>query len=118
MIRAYWFIRDQPRNFEYVHKLEARLRLESLARNRRIWQVRMPDAGSYRSASFPLDRRPTGFESFAEEKAAGELNYDVPPIKEVCALDLVGEAFSELRERSDLKEQFERVSAVVNRLGY
>lgn len=36
MIRAYWFIRDQPENFDYVNRLEARLRLESLARNERV----------------------------------------------------------------------------------
>lgn len=119
MIRAYWFIRDQPRNFDYVHKLEARLRLESLARNERVGKFVCQTPVHIEALPFPLDGRPTGFEDLlAEEKAAGELNYDVPPIKDVCALDLVGEAFGELRERSDLKEQFERVSAVVNRLGY
>ena len=37
---------------------------------------------------------------------------------EVCALDMVGDAFNELKQRSELKDQFERVSGVVNRLGY
>jgi hypothetical protein len=99
--------------------LEARLRLESLARNERIGKFVCQTPVHIEALPFPLDGRPTGFEDLlAEEKAAGELNYDVPPIKDVCALDLVGEAFGELRKRADLKEQFERVSAVVNRLGY
>ncbi len=119
MIRAYWFIRDQPKNFDYVNRLEARLRLESLARNERIGKFVCQTPTHIEALPFPLDGRATGFEDLlAEEKAAGELKYDVPPIKEVCALDLVVDAYNELRQRADLKEQFERVSAVANRLGY
>ena len=119
MIRAYWFIRDQPRNFEYVHKLEGRLRLESLARNERIGKFVCQTPVHMEALPFPIDGRATGFEDLlAEEKAAGELNYDVPAIKDVCALDLVSDASNELRQRPELKEQFERVSALVNRLGY
>jgi NMT1/THI5 like len=119
MIRAYWFIRDQPRNFDYVNRLEARLRLESLARNERIGKFVCQTPVHIEALPFPLDGRATGFEDLlAEEKAAGELKYDVPPIKEVCALDLVADAYNELRQRFDLKEQFERVSAVASRLGY
>jgi ABC-type nitrate/sulfonate/bicarbonate transport system substrate-binding protein len=119
MIRAYWFIRDQPKNFDYVNRLEARLRLESLARNERIGKFVCQTPVHIEALPFPLDGRATGFEDLlAEEKAAGELKYDVPPIKEVCALDLVADAYNELRQRSDLKEQFERVSAVASRLGY
>jgi len=119
MIRAYWFIRDQPKNFDYVHRLEARLRLESLAQNERVGKFVCQTPVHIEALPFPLDGRATGFEDLlAEEKAAGELNYDVPAIKDVCAFDLVSVAFNELKQRSELKEQFERVSALVNRLGY
>jgi ABC-type nitrate/sulfonate/bicarbonate transport system substrate-binding protein len=119
MIRAYWFIRDQPRNFEYVNKLEARLRLESLARNERIGKFVCQTPVHIEALPFPLDGRPTGFEDLlAEEKKAGQLEYDVPPIQDVCALDLVAEAFDEIRGRGDVKDQLERVSSVVDRLGY
>jgi ABC-type nitrate/sulfonate/bicarbonate transport system substrate-binding protein len=119
MIRAYWFIRDQPRNFEYVNKLEARLRLESPARNERIGKFVCQTPVHIEALPFPLDGRPTGFEDLlAEEKAAGQLEYDVPPIQDVCALDSVAEAFDEIRGRADLKDQFQRVSSVVDRLGY
>ena len=49
---------------------------------------------------FPIDGRATGFEDMlAEEEKLGELNYDVPPIKDVCAQDLVAQAYKELMER-------------------
>jgi hypothetical protein len=53
-----------------------------------------------------------------EEREAGQLNYEVPPIREVCALDLVREAFRELTAREELKPEFERAQAVMQRFGY
>jgi hypothetical protein len=53
-----------------------------------------------------------------EEERLGELNYEVPPIKEVAAQDLVDEAFKELRGRKELAEEYERVSQVEKRWGY
>lgn len=119
MIRAYWFVRDQPRNFDYVYKLEQRLRLESLAENERVGKFVCQTAVHMEALPFPLDGRPTGFEDLlAEEKAAGELNYEVPQINQVCALDLVQEAFQELRAQKNLQDQFDRVTGVAQRLGY
>jgi hypothetical protein len=48
----------------------------------------------------------------------GELNYDVPRINDVCAQDLVAEAYKELMERQDLKEEYGRVAAIAQRWGY
>jgi hypothetical protein len=68
---------------------------------------------------FPLDGLPTGFEDLLrEEDAVGDLNYDVPPIKDVCALDLVKEAFAEMMQRDDLKADYQRVLPVAQRLEY
>jgi hypothetical protein len=68
---------------------------------------------------FPLNGRATGFEDMLkEEERLGELNYEVPPIKEVAAQDLVDEAFKELRSRKELAEEYERVSKVEARWGY
>jgi hypothetical protein len=53
-----------------------------------------------------------------EEARLGELNYEVPPIKEVCAQDLVDEAFRELRARPELDEEFKRLKVVEGRWGY
>jgi hypothetical protein len=68
---------------------------------------------------FPLNGRATGFEDMLkEEERLGELNYQVPPIQEVAAQDLVGEAYKELRGRKELAEEYERVSKVEQRWGY
>jgi hypothetical protein len=68
---------------------------------------------------FPIDGRATEFEDMlAEEEKLGELNYDVPRINDVCAQDLVAEAYKELMERQDLKEEYGRVAAIAQRWGY
>jgi hypothetical protein len=68
---------------------------------------------------FPIDGRATGFEDMlAEEEKLGELNYKVPAIKDVCAQDLVGEAFKELTERKELEPDYQRIRAVAARWGY
>ena len=53
-----------------------------------------------------------------EEERLGELNYEVPPISEVSAQDLVKEAFEELRARKELDEEFERLKLIEKRWGY
>jgi ABC-type nitrate/sulfonate/bicarbonate transport system substrate-binding protein len=118
MIRSYWFIRDMPKNFEYVNNLEKRLRLKSPDPEERIvTHLRSPR--DLEAMPFPLNGRATGFEDMLkEEERLGELNYEVPPIKEVAAQDLVDEAFKELRARKELAEEYERVSQVEKRWGY
>jgi hypothetical protein len=43
---------------------------------------------------------------------------NVPPINDVCAQDLVAEAYKELMERQDLKEEYGRVAAIAQKWGY
>lgn len=54
----------------------------------------------------------------AEEGKLGELNYDVPSVKDVCAQDLVEDAFKELMERQDLRPEYQRVRAATEKWGY
>jgi hypothetical protein len=68
---------------------------------------------------FPIDGLATGFEDMlSEEKKLGELNYEVPAIKEVCAQDLAIEAYKELRARKDLEAEHQRVSTIAEKWGY
>jgi hypothetical protein len=68
---------------------------------------------------FPIDGLASGFEDMlAEEEKLGELNYDVPPIKDVCAQDLVVQAYKELMAQEELKEEYQRVAAVSQKWGY
>jgi len=119
MIRAYWFFRDQPRNFSYLYNLEKRLRFQSPEPGESGTRFANASPEICERWPFPIDGLPTGFAALLEEeREAGELNYEVPPIKEVCALDLARESFRELTEREDLKADYERAQAVVQRMGY
>ena len=48
----------------------------------------------------------------------GGLDYNVPAVRDVCAQDLVEEAFMELQTRKELEPEYERVKAVADRWGY
>lgn len=119
MIRSYWLMRDQPSNFEYVHRLERRLRYQSPDPEEKGVKLSCDDPRRIEAMPFPLDGIPTGFEDLLrEEEAAGDLNYNVPDMKDVCALDLVKEAFAELMQSKQRKAEYERVKVVADRLGY
>jgi ABC-type nitrate/sulfonate/bicarbonate transport system substrate-binding protein len=118
MIRAYWFVRDMPKNYEYISNLEKRLRLSSPDPEERV-VTHLRTAQDLEAMPFPLDGKATGFEDMLkEEERLGELNYDVPAIKDVCAQDLVDEAFKELRQRKAFDAEFQRLSQIAERWGY
>jgi hypothetical protein len=54
----------------------------------------------------------------ADEEKIGGLEYDVPSVRDVCAQNLVEEAFRELRERKELEPEYQRVKAIAERWGY
>jgi ABC-type nitrate/sulfonate/bicarbonate transport system substrate-binding protein len=118
LVRSYWFVRDMPKNYEYITNLEKRIRLTSPDPEERI--IHAPRSlRDLEAMPFPVDGRATGFEDMLkEEERLGELNYNVPPIKEVCAQDLVDEAFKELSARPDLQEEYQRLKKVEERWGY
>jgi ABC-type nitrate/sulfonate/bicarbonate transport system substrate-binding protein len=118
MIRSYWFVRDMPKNFEFITNLEKRLRLLSPDPEERV-NLHPRSLRDLEAMPFPLNGRATGFEDMLkEEERLGELNYNVPAIKDVVAQDLVDEAFKELRERKDLDDEFQRVKKAEARWGY
>ena len=53
-----------------------------------------------------------------EEKLIGGLEYEVPPIKDVCAQDLAEDAYKELRGRKEFDAEYQRMQAVAKRWGY
>ena len=119
MIRSYWFVRDMPKNFEYIYNLEKRLRLQSADPEERGVKISCGKPLDLEAMPFPLDGKATGFEDMLrEEEKLGELNYQVPDIQSVCAQDLVDEAFQELRARKELDAEYQRVKAIADRWGY
>jgi len=119
MIRSYWFVRDMPKNFEYIYNLEKRLRFQSADPEERGVKISCGKPLDLEAMPFPLDGKATGFEDMLrEEEKLGELNYEVPEIQSVCAQDLVDEAFNELRARKELDAEYLRVKAIADRWGY
>jgi ABC-type nitrate/sulfonate/bicarbonate transport system substrate-binding protein len=119
MIRSYWLIRDQPKNFDYVSRLERRLRNASADPEERGVKLTCDDPRRAAEMPFPMDGLPTGFEDMLrEEEAAGDLDYDVPEISAVCALDLVKDAFAELMADKVTRAEYERVLPVAEQHGY
>ncbi|MGB7950757.1 MAG: ABC transporter substrate-binding protein [Candidatus Binatia bacterium] len=119
LIRSYWFVRDMPKNFEYIDNLEKRLRFGTSDPEERVISVARRTARDLEAMPFPIDGLATGFEDMlSEEKKLGELNYEVPAIKEVCAQDLAIEAYKELRARKDLEAEHQRVSTIAEKWGY
>ncbi len=119
LIRSYWFVRDVPKNFEYIYNLEKRLRVQSPDPEERLIKISCGAPVDLEAMPFPIDGLATGFEDMlAEEEKLGELNYDVPAIKDVCAQDLAVEAFKELRERKELEPEYQRVHAIAQKWGY
>jgi ABC-type nitrate/sulfonate/bicarbonate transport system substrate-binding protein len=119
LIRSYWFVRDMPKNFEYIHTLDKRLRIQTADPEERIHDPNRYTTDDLESMPFPIDGLATGFEDMLrEEKLIGGLEYDVPPIKDVCAQDLAEEAYKELRGRKELDAEYQRVQAVAKRWGY
>ncbi|HEY1232444.1 MAG TPA: hypothetical protein VGH22_03605, partial [Candidatus Binatia bacterium] len=118
LIRAYWFCRDMPKNFEYLSQLYRRLLAESAdpeEQERTTWS----SPRDLEVMPFPIDGKATGFEQMlADEEKIGGLDYDVPSVRDVCAQDLVEEAFKELRERKELEPEYQRVKAIEQRWGY
>ena len=115
MIRAYWFVRDMPKNYDYITNLEKRLRFLSPDPEERVVENNPArTARDLEAMPFPIDGLATGFEDMLkEEERLGELNYEVPPIKDVCAQDLVKEAYKELLQRKELAPEHQQVRASV-----
>ena len=119
LIRSYWFVRDMPKNYEYIDNLEKRLRFGTSDPEERVITVARRTARDLEAMPFPVDGLATGFEDMlSEEKKLGELNYEVPAIKDVCAQDLAVEAYNELRANKDLESEHRRVSAIAEKWGY
>jgi len=119
MIRSYWFMRDMPKNFDYLSSMGKRLHIQSADPEQRHITVSANTPIDLEAMPFPIDGLATGFEDMlAEEKRRGELNYEVPAINEVCAQDLVREGFQELRQRKELEPEYQRLSGIAQKWGY
>src|SRR6266498_3957613 len=57
MIRSYWFVRDMPKNFEYIRQLEKRLRYNSADPEERKIKISSAAPVDLEAMPFPIDGR-------------------------------------------------------------
>lgn len=118
MLRAYWFIRDQPRNFEVVYNIERRLRRESPDADERVGKFTGSSPRHLEAHPFPLDGLATALDVVAQEEYdAGDIDA-MPDIEACCDFSFIKKAYADLRARQDLDEVFGRLEKTVSRLGY
>jgi ABC-type amino acid transport substrate-binding protein len=120
MIRAYWFMRIMPDNFDYLHNLERRMRHQSFDAEEPLIPLSCRTPMACELMPFPVDGQPSGFDNYLKEWVElGELDSeDVAMLKESLRVDIVREAFSELEARKELKQPLARAREVAARIGY
>ena len=118
MIRAYWYMRKQPENFNQCVQVERRLRMESPDPDEQRRKLTCASPVHTEHLPFPYDGMPTNLEGYLQEAVeVGVLN-EPPDMEKIGQLKLVQQGFKELSAREDLKEDLERIKSLVGRLGY
>lgn len=118
MLRAYWYVRDQPRNFQHLYDMERRLRRASRDDEERYKRFANPTPRHHEHLPFPIDGLPTALDVVAQEEYdAGDIDA-MPDIDAVCRLEFVRQAFADLRSRPELQDDYARARSVVERVGY
>jgi ABC-type nitrate/sulfonate/bicarbonate transport system substrate-binding protein len=118
MIRAYWFIRRQPENFEFTAAIEARLRRHSPDPDERARMAQMGSAVQAEMMPFPIDGMATGLHQYLEEAVTiGAIDDYIEPAK-ISQLELAKDAYEELTKRPELQADLERARQVVAKYGF
>lgn len=119
MIRAYRFLRDMPKNYEYAVDLDKRIRAVESNPKERLADPKL-SVEKLASTPRPLDGRlpVKGLEAILfQEKEAGNIPESLT-VDRVIKLEFVERANRELDEREDLREELERVKKWVAKYGY
>ncbi len=118
-IRSYRFLRDMPKNFEYLVDMDKRMRAVETNPRERNADLKLNILDFANTPNPPDGRLPVkGFESIlAQEKETGR----IPPsftMDKVTRLEFVEQANRELDKRPELKDELERVKQWVKKFGY
>ena len=118
MIRAFWFMRDTA-NFDYLRKLESRLRSESHSDEERELFI-VTSLEKVDGWALPIDGGVTvdSLKRIMEGMVAiGELKTAIE-VESLLRDDAVKAAFQDLRKRPELQAPYEKVKAVVEKYGF
>lgn len=119
LIRGYRFLRDMPKNYEYVVDLDKRIRAVDSDPKERVTDLKLT-VEKLGSLPHPPDGRLPikGFEVIlAQEKEAGNIPGSLTMDK-VTRLEFVEQANRELDSREDLREELKRVKQWVGKYGH
>jgi hypothetical protein len=113
-IRGYWFYRDRA-NFEYIRDLLVRLRQAAWDDEERDLErhTKFLSPDHFERSPFPMDGSVSrkGLETYLDEmKNEGVISPDYS-LDRALRLDLVEEAFKELSERLELRNELEKAMA-------
>jgi hypothetical protein len=118
MIRAYWYMRKQPENFNHCVQVERRLRMESPDLDEQRRKLTCASPKHVEHLPFPYNGAPTNLEGYLQEAVEVGVLDGPPDMEKLGQLKLVQEGFIELEGRDDLKEDLKRIKSLVGRLGY
>jgi ABC-type nitrate/sulfonate/bicarbonate transport system substrate-binding protein len=118
IIRAFWFMRDTA-NFEYLRKLESRLRSESHNDEERELFI-VTSLEKVDGWALPIDGGVTAgsLKRISQEMTAiGDLKEPIP-VESLLRDSAVREAYQELLKRPELQPAHEKVKLVVGKYGF
>jgi ABC-type nitrate/sulfonate/bicarbonate transport system substrate-binding protein len=119
ILRAFWFMRDQPANFAYMENLEMRLRRETANKHEQEFKMfRTPQ--DLAMMPLPLDGGvpKAGLETMVDEMVlSGELREKIP-VEQFLRDQLVREGFQELVQDERNKADWQRATKWAETYGY
>ncbi len=118
MMRAYWYMRKQPENFNQCVQVERRMRMESPDPDEQRRKLVCSSPTHVEHLPFPYNGLPTNLAGYLQEAVEVGVLDEPPDMERIGQLKLVQDGFKELAARGDLKEDLERIKGLVSRLGY
>ncbi|HTE84836.1 MAG TPA: ABC transporter substrate-binding protein [Dehalococcoidia bacterium] len=118
MIRAYWFLRQQPDNLPVIQAVERRLRRQSHDPDEPHRPLQFGSAELAERMPFPYDGLATGLGQYLDEAVSIGLLDDRADLEDISRLDLARAAFHELESRDELRPALDRAKEVAARIGY
>jgi len=118
MIRAYWYLRQQPENLRTVQAIERRLRRESHDPDEPRRPLQFGSAELAERMPFPFDGLATGLGQYLDEAASLGLVDGRVDLEDISRQDLARSAFQELESRAELVGALARAKDVCARIGY
>jgi ABC-type nitrate/sulfonate/bicarbonate transport system substrate-binding protein len=118
MVRAYWYLRQQPEHLENVQAIERRLRRQSPDPDEPRRPLQFGSADLAERMPFPYDGFATGLGQYLDEAASLGIVDGRVDLEDISRQDLARSAFHDLESRPELQPALARAKEVCARIGY